>query len=338
MTYTMKQIANLNRDQCLKIAEVIGNLKPNPTFYEREYLTIKLKDEVKLRMNFFAVAICHQTYKLHHPLLDLWGWDFIEHVFIKMAQQNSSLLNPEKVSLLSTQQIAKELRRWFSYNENSNDCTLDRIEERSQLIKDASESLIAICGGQLTGLITDSKAYLIRDGKGLYEVLQKIEAYSDPQRKKSTFLIKLLIDSGLLEIGDPENFIPIMDYHMQRVLMRMGCLEISDPALYQILIARHPVTTDEPIRSLCIEAAKLIAIHSGHPLIRLNDFLWSLGRSCCNNTTLCKDHLCEKSPCTFNQIISLKSHQKCEFETACKGFEEDKYRKLWQPVINTHYY
>lgn len=104
-----------------------------------------------------------------------------------MAQQNSSLLNPpEKVSLLSTQQIAKELQRWFSYNENSNDCTLDRIEERSQLIKDASESLIAICGGQLTGLITDSKAYLIRDGKGgLYEVLQKIEAYSDPQRKKN---------------------------------------------------------------------------------------------------------------------------------------------------------
>lgn len=334
----MKLSATLNEDQCRKVAGVIRNLQPGKGFYEREYLAVNADNETKFRMNFFAVAICHHTYTLYHPGLNLWGWDFIEHVFVKMARQNDELLDPEKVSLLSVREIAKELKKRFSHDEITGACSLDRLEERAHLMKKASEYLVQHFNGKITECFRQSDSFLFREGQGLYEVLPQMEAFSDPRQKKSTFLIKLLMDSGLVEIKDPENFIPIMDYHMQRVLMRMGCVEISDPELKEKLTTRQPVDSDEPVRSLCIEAFKLIAEVSGHPVTRMNDYFWSLGRSCCNRTTLCHDHRCEKSPCTFQQIIQHESHDRCAFETVCKGFGDSNYRNLWQPVIQTHFY
>jgi len=334
----MNILAELNTDQCHKVAGIIRNLRPGKNFYQREYLTLNVDNETKFRMNFFAVAICHHTYTLHHPALNLWGWDFIENVFVKMARLGDELLDPEKVFRLSVAEISGELKKRFSHDEATGECSLDRLDERAHLMKEASEMLVRDFNGHIAKLFAQSGGYLIRKGKGLYEVLPKMEAFSDPQQKKSTFLIKLLMDSGLLEINDPENITPIMDYHMQRVLMRMGCVEIIDPVLRKNLLSRLPVDTDEPVRSLCIEAFKLIAEVSGHPVTRMNDYFWSLGRSCCNNTTLCQDNHCEKSPCTFQQIIQPGKHVRCEFETVCRGFMDKNYRDLWQPVVKTHFY
>lgn len=334
----MNILAELNRDRCHKVAGVIQNLRPDNNFYQREYLAIDVDDETKFRMNFFAVAICHHTYTLHHPVLNLWGWDFIEKVFITMARQGDELLDPEKVSLMSVNEIAVELKKRFSHDEATGECSLDRLEERSHLMLESSARLVSDFQGKILELFHLSENKLINSGRGLYELLPQMEAFGDPQQKKSTFLIKLLMDSGLLEIKDPENFIPIMDYHMQRVLMRLGCLEIADPGLYQRLIQQQPMESDEPIRGLCIEAFRLIASVSGQPVTRMNDYFWSLGRSCCNKTTLCKHHRCEKEPCTFSQIIRIDDHTHCAFEDVCLGFGDEKYRVLWQPMVQTHYY
>ncbi len=146
------------------------------------------------------------------------------------------------------------------------------------------------------------------------------------------------MEAGLLNIHDSENFIPIMDYHMQRVLLRMGCVEITDKILRDKISSREPMQTDEPIRSACIGAFRLIAAGSGHPVIKLNDFFWSLGRSCCNENLLCQTGRCEKNPCTFEQIVELGDHHYCMFEGICTGSKNKSYRNLWQPVVQTHYY
>lgn len=69
--------------------------------------------------------------------------------------------------------------------------------------------------GSLVSLSESLNSHLIHSGKGYYEELSKVEAFSDPFRKKISFLIKLLEDAGLENIKDQENMIPIMDYHMQ---------------------------------------------------------------------------------------------------------------------------
>jgi hypothetical protein len=289
-------------------------------------------------MHFFAVAICHHTYSLHHPVLNIRGWDFIEHVFVRMAKEQAALLDPAYISKATVKEITGMLAAWFAHDEQKQDCTLDRLDERAGLMLDAARKLMERYDGSVKRLFDESKGYLRKNENGLYEIMPAFEAFSDPLQKKSTFLIKLLMDAGMIEIRDPENFIPIMDYHMQRVLLRTGCVEVQDKTLRDQLLNRVPLSTDEPVRSRCTDAFMIIAMLSGRPVTRMNDYFWSLGRSCCNNTTLCYDGYCEKAPCTLSQIIHLDGHSKCIFEAVCPGAASEHYRNLWQPVVRTHFY
>lgn len=331
-------IAFVNLKRCAGVAEIISRLPLRKEFYQREYLQHFTNTETLLRMHFFAVAICHQTHNLFHQGLKLFGWDYLEHVFVNLAKEKSDLLNPFFLDKVNINKLVSMLKPVFSYDTNPENCTLDRLDQRAALMVDASQKLISDFGGEVGNLLTMSDGYLQNDGMGLYEILPQFEAFTDPLQKKSTFLIKLLMEADLLEIRDPEHFIPIMDYHMQRVLLRLGCVEISDENFRKKIIQHELLETDEPIRSLCVEAFKAIAADSGHPVTKMNDFFWSLGRSCCHQTTLCTDHICEKSPCTFTQIVDIKNHDKCAFQEICPGALDKKYRDLWQPVVETHYY
>ncbi|MBU0530577.1 MAG: hypothetical protein KKC05_02785, partial [Nanoarchaeota archaeon] len=187
-------------------------------------------------------------------------------------------------------------------------------------------------------LIKQSNNLLINKGQGLYELLDKFEAYRDPLKKKSTLFIKFLVEADLFEIKDTENLVPMMDYHMQRVLLRMGCVEILDADLKNKLLKRERIDSDEEIRSACVEALKIVSRVSGHDVTKMNDFFWPLGRSCCGEKTLCFDMRCSKSPCTFDLLVELASHEKCVFEGVCKGSLNQEYRSYWQPIVETHYY
>lgn len=324
--------------KCSEVAGIISQLKLRPEFYGREYLQIDVDKETRFRMHFFAVAICHHTYRLHHPGLNLFGWDFLEHVFTRLAKNNSPLLNTALLAEANTTEIKQRLCEAFAHGPYPQNCTLDRLDERAGLMKETALLLNEKYDGSVISFFDRSDGQLEGDKDSIYPALAGFEAYADPHRKKSTFLVKLLLEAGLIQIHDPENFVPIMDYHMQRVLLRLGCIEILDPELKNNLIKRKPMNSDEPVRGACIEAFRVIAHESGHPVIKMNDFFWSLGRSCCNETMLCQDGVCEKNPCTFEQIVQLKSHQNCVFDPLCKGARNRSYRKLWQPMVETHYY
>jgi hypothetical protein len=328
----------LNPEVCENVAKTIRDLKLRPDFYSREYLNLAVDEETKFRMHFFAVAICHQTYSLQNQQLNLYGWDFLEYGFVKFAKSNSVILDPDFLAHSSAKEVIEILRPVFSPDENPENCTLDRLDERAELMIQAGKLIYSDYQNSVKNLIGSAAGFLLNEGKGLYEILPRFEAFTDPLQKKSTFLIKLLMEAGLLKINDPDNFIPIMDYHMQRVLMRLGCIEIIDKELHEKLLNRETLPSDEVVRNRCIEAFRLIAEISGHPVTKMNDFFWSLGRSCCNQTTLCQNKVCEKIPCTFTQIIEINDHSHCIFEPVCKGFRQSDYRNLWQPVIETHYY
>lgn len=330
--------AMVNFARCEGVAQTIKNLRLRNDFYGRPYLQHFADTETLLRMHFFAVAICHQTHNLFHRKLKLFGWDYLEHVFVKLASEDSTLLNPRFLADQNPDQLVAMLKPEFSHDGNPENCTLDHTSQRIELMVDASKKLIDSYNGKVAELVMGCDGFLLNQGKGLYEVLPHFEAFTDPLQKKSTFLIKLLVEAGLLEIKDTQHFIPIMDYHMQRVLLRLGCVEILDEKYRAQIVGREILETDEPIRSLCVEAFKLIATKSGHAITKMNDFFWSLGRSCCHETMLCVDHFCEKTPCTFTQIVELQNHDTCAFVEICPGASGIKYRELWQPVVETHFY
>ncbi len=320
------------------MAGVLKSLAMHPEFLNRPFLKEPMELELRLRMLLFSAAICHQTHLLKSELLQLAGWEYMEHVFLNIANKTPLFLDPLFITSQSTPDVREFLLSSFSAYGKPENSTLDRIEERAAFYQNTAQFIYEAYNGRVNNMLKKTDGYLLTGGKGLYKVLEGMDAFSDPLRKKSTFFIKLVSDSGLLEIRDEENLVPIMDYHMQRVLLRNGCVEISDTDLKRKLQLRIPLETDEPIRSLCIEALKIIAQYSGHSVMSMNDIYWPLGRSCCHEACLCKHSICEKQPCTLIKTIIIGQHDHCIFERYCKGSKDEDYRLLWQPVVETHFY
>lgn len=328
----------IDEAKCREVGNKLQHLHVRPDFYKRGFLSFDEDRETKLRVYLFSVAICHQTHQLVHPGLNLWGWDYLEHGFLNLVKQQNAILNPGYVSTCNELEVEEVLQKTFSPTGRPADCTLDRISQRSRLILDICFILKTNYQSKVSNLLDAAGGKLLENGRGLYEMLTVFPAFADPLRKKSSFFLKLASDAGVLGIRDPENYIPIMDYHMQRVLLRMGCVQVEDDRLLSDLKEKRKLQSDEPVRSACVEAARLLAQVSGHKLLALNDFLWPLGRSCCNETTRCTDDICTKNPCTFSEIVETGSHETCYFEEVCKGRHDENYRSLWEPVVETDYY
>ncbi len=328
----------VNIDQCQAVAQSLKGVSIRPEFCEREFISFEADRETKLRIYFLSTAICHQTHHLYNNKLNLWGWDYIEYAFLQMLRKRHPFINPGYVAICNIRDMSRYLQEAFSPDGNWEHSTLDRIEERAGMLLEICQVIRSQYNRNISNLIDSCDGRLINSGKGLYEVLSQFVAFSDPQKKKITFFLKLASDAGLIRIKDPENLIPIMDYHMQRVLLRSGCIEITDQNLKKKIIGRHKLPTDELVRNSCIEAIRVISRHSGHELTGMNDFFWPLGRSCCNETMLCQIRTCMKDPCSLMQIVNLASHNECLLEKSCKGASESEYRLLWEPVVDTHYY
>jgi hypothetical protein len=328
----------LNAAQCKQCGEVLKNLNIRDEFYRRPFLKNNNVTESKLSMLFNAVAVCHQTRALAHPGLNLYGWDYLEMGFLQLAKAAFWLLQPERIVAASIHNIAEALSLTFSPDNEGTNSTLDRLDERAGLMKGLAHFVAAQYNGSYCSLVTSTGNKLGGDN-GIYNLLMQLEAFADPRKKKTSFLVKLMYDADLFTMDDPENYVPVMDYHMQRVLLRMGCVEVSDPELHELLVRRQLQDSDEPIRTACIDALALIAGISGHPVWVMNDFLWPLGRSCCHLNPLCISGMCEKEPCTFNNMVGLPDeHKNCIFQKFCFGSRDEKYRNLYEPIIQTHYY
>ncbi|MDO9512029.1 MAG: queuosine salvage family protein [Bacteroidales bacterium] len=326
----------LNNLQIQKMSEVLRTLKFKSSFYERPFISERMQAEEKLRMYFFSVGICHQTYALAHPSLNLYGWDYLEYGFLNMIRQSPELLVPDFIHVSDFEKLKGSLSGFFTPAEM--ECTLDRLDERVRLMKDMAAVLVDQYESSLGKLLSSTTHEQGVSVVELYSVLQKFEAYSDPLNKKSSFFIKLAVDAGLIRLQDPENLVPVMDYHMQRVLLRTGCVEIMDDTLAQSLRLRLPMTSDSIIREICVNASALIARKAGLNVLQMNDVLYLAGRSCCHEQTLCRSGSCEKTPCSLTRAVELDNHTACIFNDFCKAATDMEYHKFWQPVVETHYY
>lgn len=331
-------MVGVNSDLCKSVGLIIKELRIKGTFRQRPFLTAGHNDETRLSMLFNAVAICHQTRNLYSPGHQLYGWDYIEFVFSELANNKSPLLIPEFVSELSLQELQELLLSAFSDNGNPAESTLDTIEERAGLYSNLNKHILRFHRGSYRNILTQTNNLLLNSASGFYELLKETDAFSDPMRKKSSFLAKLLFDANLYSVKDEANYIPIVDYHMQRVLLRLGCIQVNDPELDFKLKNKQLLDSDQAVRESSIDAFRIISEVSGHKLWVMNDFFWPMGRSCCNETTLCESKVCIKNPCTFQLMIESGMHNRCIFDEVCRGFLSGKPAEYFEPMVKTHYY
>lgn len=328
----------INLTQIERVSDRLKGLKIKESHRNRDFITFNADRKEKIMAYLLCTAICHQTYTLVNKDKNLVGWNYLEYVFSNLAKSNSRLLDIEYINSKSDSQLTSEIEKLFPEGNKNSQCTLDKLSERVILIKDIGETLKNKYNSNIENLIEEIEIRLSNKGKGIYELLNDFKAFQDPLKKKSTLLIKLLYQSDLINIYNFKDFKPLMDYHMQRLLLRSSCIDILDVKLESDLKNKRYLDSDMEIREKCVEAIRIISSSSGISILDLDDIFWALGRSCCNDKILCKDGQCSKEPCTLTTVIDLKSHEKCLLEGSCMGSLNENYLDFWQPQVRTNFY
>jgi sugar/nucleoside kinase (ribokinase family) len=153
----------------------------------------------------------------------------------------------------------------------------------------------------------------------LLEILDHVGGYKeDPLRKKSRLLAMLLNDrpERFLPLREDEQIGPIIDYHIMRLCLRTGLVEVLDGELARKLADRQVISrADEwAVRYPAYLAQEQLITLSDRSLTAVNGFLFSTARNRCPEMTQPQCQSCTLDP--------LCAHRKAYF----------------QPVLRTTFY
>ncbi len=234
---------------------------------------------------------------------------------------------------------ADDLRAWLSDDGDPASSTVDRVDERVGLLNDMGQVLLEGYDGSAAALLAASKGRL--EGRsGLYERLSRMRAYRDPVRKKSGLLIQVLRHSGVFEPVDPEALGIAADYHVLRVLLRTGALQLKGDRGRELRQgAEMTESEDTRIRAKALEAGRVMSEVVG--VQSLDPLLWMIGRNCC-----APDHppVCTLGPCTLAADCSLlgstnlSCSQVCPFDGSCAGSQNPEAAGFREPWLDTDLY
>ena len=125
----------------------------------------------------------------------------------------------------------------------------------------------------------------------LLNILGQLPGYmSDPLAKKANLLAIILgaRPEGFLKLKDPENIQPIVDYHMMRVCLRTGLVNIENPDLKRRLEKRIWVdpTEELSIRQATGQAILGLVEHTGCSVAAIDGLFFKIGRTYCVETAV----------------------------------------------------
>lgn len=330
----MSEVA-IDKTQIVELSKCIEVIKFKEEYMNRSFLRFESSYEYKANAYMFASAVCHQTHNLKNVSSNLIGWNYIEYVFQKLAEEEHHFLDFEYIQRSEIEEIGTCLASFFPRSTERAESSLENVFERASLIKEIVLQLANSGYKNAYDYLLEMKTSSV---DFIYDNLSKIRAFSDPYRKKSTLLLKLLHQSDVIAFSEIDKVNPLMDYHMQRLLLRTGCVMVQNEDLSTKLKKREPIDSDRQIREACIEAIKCISKESSVSILDLDDLFWAIGRSCCNNKIMCKSGECDKSPCTLTTIIADKKHEYCILQNGCRGYNENEFTKFWEPNVITEYY
>jgi len=330
------KLVSVSESACSRIAtKLVGmevKMEPPAGLLER------LGRELALNVLFFFMAINHDTRGLAGVVCGRYhrGSDFLFQLMLKLAEEDPCLLEPASLKELTLD----EFLSWFSkFGEGS---LPRRPAERVELLREAATKLLEQYGGEVSTLLEACGGRLAGPG-GLRERLAAFRAFSDPLAKKTMVFAILARLEGLWEPVDPENITVGVDYHLQRVALRTGMVEVRDPRLREKLVMRRFVSSSEhrAIRSACLMAFSLLSEFSKLSQLELDQIFWHIGRNCCQVRSPCcaQEGPCWKpTECTLIKATNYECRGYCPLDGACRGSMDPEFLKLAEPKVITYYY
>lgn len=275
-------------------------------------------------INFFFFVTLHQFgfwlddktkyIKPFYGIVDgnlLKGSDFMWRISMKASAKQPELFN---AGFLANLTFSNFNQLFCGDTEN---CILPMLEKHYQLSVDYGKDLIKLNlePNDIVQKVNDSS----NPAKTFLSYLNQITGYKeDPLKKKALLLILILINrpERLVNIyADDKNLKPIVDYHIQRSMLRTGILKFTDKDAEFRNTNRLIITEEEEakIRNKAYEAFESLLKHSGRTLGELDYFFFTNRKNCPEM----EFPDCDK--CILNKICSKKT-------------------ELFQPVFRTTYY
>lgn len=294
--------------------------------------------------NFFLalVAICHQTSPRGTPPLEgtvagvrYRGWDYLFVKFAESARRDPRLLTPACWSGLCTD----DLRRLFR-DEKLGD-RLSKPKRRAELLRDLGIKMTSQGWDVADQIFHHCRGFIAAGSLNLLQVLSEFQAYRDPVRKKSLFLLALMRNSGLWHYADDEALGPPVDYHEVRGHLRLGTVRITDPQLLKKVHAGREVTAEEDvaIRGAVYDAIMYISRRSAlkNPS-QVHYLFWNLFRSICTR----KAPQCFALrpgftiPDRYAHLVKDQGATRCPFALVCSSAGSDD--PISEHSVETDYY
>lgn len=327
-----------SRERVRLLADSLRQLGPLPPDAE-ERASINLDPSILPDFYFALVAICHQTSPLRGPRLQgrigtatPAGWDYLRARFMQAVERtNGQIVRPQGLAEIAPSGIESIFR------DDDGKLLLTAVEERTQLLNDMGTRCQRLGVESVQQIHDASSGWILgRGSDGLLERLAQFEAYSDPVRKKSLFLLALMKNHRLWTYRDPENLKSPVDYHEVRGHLRIGTAVIVDPDLRRAVESGAEVSQNDDIaiRTAVAQALDWLSEETGYSQSELHYFLWNLFRSCCTRETPhCSECL---GSCGLPARYRLNPNHVCQLAPICSSAMLSY--KICEHSVRTHYY
>ncbi len=292
----------------------------------------KTKEEARERLTllFYVDAICHQTQNFSGVVDGVFkrGWDFLLSSFLEEKMRDPEFISVERMMRIK----GSDLKRIFKGSG-------DRYYERAYLLRNAARILKRDFSSDVMKINEISEGFIKReDGLGMIDLFHRFKAYSDPLSKKTFLFLNIAKKVGFWEIKDEENLWTPVDYHLERVSLRIGIVDVEDPLRRKLLDGRRVfLTEDLRLRKVIGDAVKRVSEISGIPIEKLDQLFWSLGRSLCLKSGAKCEGTNEKN-CTLTLITGIPCDKRCIFSEVCLAYRDGERRNFKESNVFTIYY
>jgi len=330
----------INLDQCGAISLKLTELKLGPFRLPASKDLLPFDDDEKdLNYLFLMCTLLFDLKGLGGKVGGEWlhGSEYFFAAMKQKTRECPDLFDPHTLAETSTSRIGSLLLR---IGDNPNDFS-KRASERAEILRDTAQELVLHYEGQVSNLFNNCDGFLIRDdSKGLVQLMQRFKGYADPHFKKGFVFLKFVTKLGFFEPVDEQNLYVPIDYHVMRVALRTGVIEIIDGNLKHRLTNKIPSKAEDDfqIREAAKNALKTIEETSNFDAFDLDDIFWNIGRSHCHYSHAPMCYTCPGIQCTFESLLNYKCRGECLLRGVCKGSLSEAYRKLQEPSLNTTYY
>ena len=326
----------INEGRVRQLALTLGKLPLADDFAAQMTPAMEVSDETAFRAYLWAAAICHSTRGAltgHRGDRYYKGWDFLLRSFTHQAQCDERGLGPEAVAIMT----ASRLRDILSSGSADAQLGLGDLPRRAEILRATARELSESFDGCVSRLLNEADRR-VGGESGAYAQLARLTAFTDPLRKKSSAFLMTVHFSGRWPIVDHANVLPMIDYHRMRLLMRTGCIEVTDERIADRLRAEMPVSghMEAAIRDAAMTVCTTIPRLAGMAMFDFDVLLWAHARSCCRRAPMCVSRTVESD--SFYSYLAESPSKQCVFEAWCPGATNAEVRSLWEPIVSTEYY